>query len=226
MSHAPPSDRASYPDIRDPLFWELLDKAKPYSMLSVERLYHIYKSVEYVTRHGIAGDFVECGVYLGGAVMLAAETLSRLGSNTRRIFLYDTFKGFPEDVRDVALTGEVLTRQAWVTEPFRDQVLANLARTTYPSGNFVLVEGPVEQTIPGACPDRVALAHLDTDYYESTKHELIHLWPRLVQGGVLIIDDYGHFEGCRRAADEYFQEFKPRILLNRIDYTGRSGVKL
>jgi hypothetical protein len=220
------SDQASYPDIRDPLFWELLEKSKPYSMLSVERLYHIYKSVEYVCRHDIAGDIVECGVYLGGAVMMAAEALSRLGSVTRRIFLYDTFEGFPDGVRDVALTGEVLTRQAWVTEPFRDQVLANLARTTYPAEKFVLVEGPVEQTLPGTCPNRSALVHLDTDYYQSTKHELIHLCPRLVQGGVLIIDDYGHFEGCRQATDEYFAEYKPKILLNRIDYTGRSGVKL
>jgi hypothetical protein len=85
--------------------------------------------------------------------------------------------------------------------------------------------GP-EAVAAGTCPERIALVHLDTDYYQSTKHELIHLCARLVQGGVLIIDDYGHFERCRQATDEYFAEYKPKFLLSRIDYSGRSGVKL
>ena len=64
---------------------------------------------------------------------------------------------------------------------------------------------------------------LDTDWYESTRHELTHLYPRLVVGGVLIIDDYGHWESARKAVDEYVEN--TRILLNRIDYSGRIGVK-
>jgi hypothetical protein len=66
---------------------------------------------------------------------------------------------------------------------------------------------------------------LDTDWYESTKHELVHLYPRLSPGGVLILDDYGHYEGARRAVDEYFEQVGERPLLTRVDYTGRVGVK-
>jgi len=71
--------------------------------------------------------------------------------------------------------------------------------------------------------DRISLLRLDTDWYESTRHELVHLYPRLAPGGVLIIDDYGHFEGARRATDEYFAD--DPLLLARIDYTGRMAVK-
>jgi predicted kinase len=66
---------------------------------------------------------------------------------------------------------------------------------------------------------------LDTDWYESTYHELVHLFPKLVKGGVIIIDDYGHWKGAREALDQYFKEQNVQILLNRIDYTGRIGIK-
>ena len=79
--------------------------------------------------------------------------------------------------------------------------------------------------LSAAAPDEVAVLRLDTDWYESTKHELVHLYPRVSPGGVLILDDYGHYEGARRAVDEYFEEVGGRPLLSRIDYTGRVGVK-
>jgi O-methyltransferase len=88
-----------------------------------------------------------------------------------------------------------------------------------------LVAGPVEETLPAAAPDELALLRLDTDWYESTRRELDHLYPRLAEGGVLIVDDYGHWEGARRAVDEYFAENGPMPLLARIDYTGRIAVK-
>src|SRR3546814_12950692 len=87
------------------------------------------------------------------------------------------------------------------------------------------VEGKVEETVPEHTPDTIALLRLDTDWYSSTKHELHHLYPRLAQGGVLIIDDYGHWAGCRRAVDEYLLNIKPTPLLCRIDYTGRICIK-
>jgi O-methyltransferase len=70
------------------------------------------------------------------------------------------------------------------------------------------------------------LLRLDTDWYDSTRHELVHLFPRLSQGGVLIIDDYGHWKGARQAVDDYLKESGTRLLLNRIDYTGRIAVKV
>ena len=84
----------------------------------------------------------------------------------------------------------------------------------------------MEETIPTHIPHAISLLRLDTDWYESTKHELTHLFPLLSPGGVIIIDDYGHWQGAKKAVDEYFEENKIKILLNRIDYTGRIGVKL
>jgi hypothetical protein len=84
----------------------------------------------------------------------------------------------------------------------------------------------VEDTIPREAPAEIAILRLDTDWYESTKLELIHLYPKLSIGGILIVDDYGHWEGARRAADEYIRENKLVILFQRIDYTGRIAVKI
>ena len=101
-------------------------------------------------------------------------------------------------------------------------VQTNLQQTGYPMDLVRFIEGPVEETIPANIADAIALARIDTDWYESTKHELIHLYPRLSPNGILIIDDYGHWHGARKAADEYFEG---KLFLNRIDYIGRLGVK-
>ncbi len=95
----------------------------------------------------------------------------------------------------------------------------------YPAERVHVVRGRVEETLPEAAPEHIAVLRLDTDWYISTRHELQHLYPRLVDGGVLIIDDYGHWQGARRAVDEYFRDEAPPLLLNRIDYTGRVAVK-
>ncbi len=89
-----------------------------------------------------------------------------------------------------------------------------------------MIKGKVEETIPHDIPEKISILRLDTDWYESTYHELVHLYPRLVKGGVLIIDDYGHWQGARKAVDQYFQENNIPVLLNWIDYTGRVAVKI
>ncbi len=97
--------------------------------------------------------------------------------------------------------------------------------TGYPKEKIHLIKGKVEDTIPENIPKEIALLRLDTDWYESTKHELIHLFPLLKPNGILIIDDYGHWEGARKAVDEYISDNNIHILLNRIDYSGRISVK-
>ena len=186
-------------------------------------------------RRGIVGDVVECGVWKGGSMMAVAEMLTRLGDTGRDLHLFDTFTGMSEPSQhDVSFRGdsasETMKRQReedpsfqWCGSPL-DEVRHNMLATGYPRERVHFVEGMVEQTIPGSAPDRIALLRLDTDWYESTRHELVHLFPRLVDGGVLIIDDYGHWQGARRAVDEYFAENNVAMLLNRLDYTGRIGI--
>jgi hypothetical protein len=106
-----------------------------------------------------------------------------------------------------------------------DDVRANMTSTEYPSDSIEYMKGKVQDTIPGVLPSPIALLRLDTDWYESTRHELEHLYPQLVPGGVLIIDDYGHWEGCREATDEYLARLKVVPLLHRIDRLGVIGIK-
>jgi O-methyltransferase len=165
---------------------------------------------------------------------MAALTLLQ-GCGRRHIWLYDTFEGMPPPgAHDRNLRGEnaegllaATPREvgapgvwAWAT---LDDVRANLEGTGYPPEMIRYVAGRVEDTIPLHAPEHLALLRLDTDWYKSTRHELEHLWDRLVPGGVLLIDDYGHWEGARRAVDEFFAQ-RP-VLLARTDYTGRLVLK-
>jgi O-methyltransferase len=217
------------PDL-EPEFVALYERCAPATMTSIERMYALYQAVRHVHAADIPGDVVECGVWRGGSSMLAALTLDSLGDRERSVWLYDTFEGMPPpaDV-DRSITGEhaaaLLGRPGPAGEDTRalaslEEVRANLAATGYPSDRLQFVEGKVEDTIPAVAPERISVLRLDTDWYESTRHELEHLWPRLSPGGVLIVDDYGHWQGARRAVDEFFATLEP-VLLHRIDYTGR-----
>jgi O-methyltransferase len=117
------------------------------------------------------------------------------------------------------------TSFVWAYSPL-DEVKQNLRDTGYQEDQVVFVKGKVEDTIPRDAPERISLLRLDTDWYESTYHELVHLYPRISVGGVLIIDDYGHWAGARQAMDQYIAENHAKLLLHRIDYTGRIAVKL
>lgn len=225
-------------DIKETEFWNIYELCKPYTMTSVERMYALYRAALYVLDSDIKGHFVECGVWRGGSSMLIAKMLANRGITNRRMYLYDTFEGMSEPTtNDVDIEGKDASYLLKVNEDNKQDSMVwcladltdvknNLGLTGFSDQNIVYVKGKVEETIPGTIPqDEIALLRLDTDWYESTKHELIHLYPRLKQNGVLIIDDYGHWEGCKKAVDEYLQENKVNILLNRIDYTGRIGIK-
>lgn len=219
----------------DPVFFDLYRACSPYTMTSIERMYAIYTAINYIVKHNIAGDIVECGVWRGGSCMMAIFQLQRLGDTSRKVYLYDTFKGMPVPTEaDVRHDGQRIAdrwetqkegdHNAWDYASFED-VKHNVQSTGYPESHIHYVQGRVEDTIPAQLPGAIALLRLDTDWYESTKHELIHLYPLLVSRGVLIIDDYGHWRGSRDAVDEYMKEQNLPLLLHRLDYTGRVAVK-
>ncbi len=217
-------------------FTDLWERIRSYTMISVERAYALYSAVHYVVKAGIPGDFVECGVWKGGAAMLMALTLLELEETDRSLYLFDTFQGMTPPTEDdkVAYTGQPVQQKweedlrgeknnfGWWAIP-RQEVAANILTTGYPESRLITVEGDVLQTIPQKSPETIALLRLDTDWYESTLHELNYLYPRLKAGGVLLLDDYGHFTGARKAVDEYFADTP--VFLHRDDYTGRSLVK-
>lgn len=224
-----------YPDIEKD-FWKYYNTCKPYTGSSVERLYSLYKSIEYIIQNNIPGDFVECGVWKGGVPMFIANVLLKNGINNRKIYLYDTFEGMSEPAaQDVDFRGNDAKQlmadskktagdSVWCYSSF-DEVSRTMKKTGYPIENIILVKGKVEETIPENSPATICLLRLDTDWYDSTYHELKHLFPLLATKGILIIDDYGHWEGARKAVDTYFKEQNQKLLLNRIDYTGRIAIK-
>ena len=213
---------------------ELYRRVDDYTMTTPPRIYALARAVEYVAAREIPGAIVECGVWRGGSMMAAALTLLRLGVIDRDLYLFDTFMGMTppsdEDVRGSGeraadlLAAEGPESDIWAIaslEDVRDAVLG----VGYPVERIHFVKGPVEETLPARAPDEIALLRLDTDWYASTKHELVHLYPRLARGGVLILDDYGYWQGARRAVDEYLSERNVPLLLNRIDNTGRLALK-
>jgi O-methyltransferase len=203
---------------------------------SLERLYSLYKAVLHIETHNIPGAIVECGVYKGASPMMAAYVLNGLKSFERKIYLYDTFEGMtPAGENDIELaTGKkardifrLIGLKDWKdwSAATLDEVRENTELTSYPKENFIFIKGKVQETLPAQAPEKIALLRLDTDWYESTYHELTHLFPRLSVGGVLILDDYGHWKGAKDAVDQYFKETKHKIFLQRIDYTGYCGIK-
>lgn len=226
-----------------PLEVEILERVRPYTMTSSERLVALMDATSHVVRREIPGALVECGVWRGGSVLATIEILLRLGVRDRDVYLYDTFQGMTqpgeldtspfEQERSALASWKRYQHQGrrawdWFFRPdifSLDQVRDLLCDTGYPGERIHFVVGPVEETLPENAPSGIALLRLDTDWYESTRHELVHLYPRLSHSGVLIIDDYGHWEGARRAVDEYFANEAQPPLLSRVDYTGRMGIK-
>lgn len=218
----------------------IVERAVGFTLTGIPRLQALVDAVRYCVKRNVPGAFAECGVWRGGSVLAMVLTLQELGRTDRDIYLYDTFEGMTaptaEDVssldppaldtwNEAQRRGDQPWPELFDPELFNEEaVRATVLSTGYPRERVHLVKGPVEETLPRHTPDALALLRLDTDWYESTRHELEHLYPRLVDGGVLIIDDYGHWEGARRAVDEYFAASVP-LLLNRIDYTGRMAVK-
>lgn len=231
ISYVPPEDLElkPFPDLSE-AERQIVSSVKPFTMTSVERIVSLINAVSYISDNKIEGDIAECGVWRGGSMMTVALTLVAHNDTSRELFLYDTYEGMsaPTDF-DKSFDGvsaEAQMREEagkWCYASIED-VRQNILSTGYPKEKIHLVKGKVEDTIPQTLPKKLSLLRLDTDWYESTKHELDHLFPLIASEGVLVIDDYGHWQGARRAVDEFFAERKQKIYLHRIDYTGRIAV--
>lgn len=217
-------------DIMDADARETASKVRDYTMLNPEKLYAFIETVRYISKNNITGTIVECGVWRGGAIMAAALTLLQLGDTRRKFYLYDTFTGMtrPTD-RDKAidgtgnidLPGHFEKRQTgkdssdWCYAN-TEEVRRNLSTLSYNPDNFILVEGKVEDTLPDTLPGPISILRLDTDWYDSTKHEMIHLMPLLEPKGVLIVDDYYRWAGNKEAVDEYLEQHNIPMLMVRV----------
>lgn len=216
---------------------ELIQLARAKTMTSHERMVALIHAVDYLEKHKIEGDFVECGVWKGGSMLIAGKRLLHHNSTSRNLFLFDTFEGMsnPTDHDISAVENEKASDlldkfektsgdNIWCYST-EQEVAKTMSDSGYPTSKIHLIKGKVEDTLPHKSVNKIALLRLDTDWYESTKHELETLYDLLVPGGILIIDDYGHWSGARKAVDEFIEKRHLKLFLNRIDYTGRIAIK-
>ncbi len=218
----------------------IVERALPYTMTGVARLTALVDAVRYCVRSDVPGSIAECGVWKGGSILAALLTLQQMGIEDRDVYLYDTFDGMTEPTEhDVSRYDEPALKEWERVRKVGDRLYSGLfddptvsigsvgdlvGSVGYPAERLHLVQGPVEETLPSHSPGGLAILRLDTDWYESTLHELTHLYPLLADRGVLIIDDYGHWDGCRKAVEEYFPP-EEAPLLTRIDYAARIAIK-
>lgn len=216
--------RKIFPDLIEPEFSRVYETWKSATLLSTERAYNLFQVARYVAANQLAGDFVECGVLLGGASIMLAMFAEQFGLRDRKHYLFDTFCGSIKPTVEIDYADRRIPFIKWPS--FRHIVDKNIARCGIDSSRFVVVEGDVHETLPYKELSSISVLRLDTDDYESTLHELRTLYPLLAPFGVLIIDDYGHYKGARKAVDEYFASIGVAPLLQRVDYTGRCALKL
>ena len=209
----------------------LINSIGDYSLTPLVRRWNLIKSLHYINQNKLEGDIVECGIWRGGNLFLAKKIQDLYYKNIKRTFYgYDTFEGMPEpSVYDgekiVQIYKNFLKKGERWTEASLDDVENSIKKLFLSLDDFNLVKGKVEDTIINKknLPSKISLLRLDTDFYESTKVELEILYPLLVQKGVLIIDDYGDFIGCRKAVDDYF--FDKNVLMISIDKSCRIIIK-
>jgi O-methyltransferase len=210
----------------------LYGKVKPFTLGEPIAVQTTATIVEYLVKGAIPGAIVECGVWRGGMMMAAAHTLLKLGDTSRDIFLYDTFEGMPEPTEaDENFWGappfdsseEDRSSGAKPLEASLEDVKRALYSVGYPRERIHFIKGRIEETAPETMPECISFLRLDTCFYESTHHELVHFFPRLSSRGILHIDDYGLWKGCRQAVDEYMQQKHLTLFFARI---GRHGARV
>ena len=211
---------------------KLINISSKFSMTGHQRMYLLSQAILNAKNNKLEGDFVECGVWRGGNILLY-KLLNDFYKLNKKIFAYDTFEGktSPEDV-DIDYRGKSAHKHLLENKKSEnlpnihcfstiDSVKKNILKYSNLK-NINFIAGPVEKTLllEKNLPKKISVLRLDTDFYVSTKIELEILYPRLIHGGVLIIDDYGHWQGCQQAVDEYFSKDFVTSRFERLDYTG------
>ena len=216
--------------------YQLINLIKKYSMTTEIRMYNLLQSLRQIKYKNIPGDYVECGVWKGGNIMLIKKFLENENIENKKIYAFDTFEGMPDpDKNDFDLAKNVSasallnndkdkTSNLWGFCSLED-VKKNLTKNLKDTHNIYFIKGRVEETlnVKENIPEKISLLRLDTDWYSSTKKELEVLYEKVSPGGVIIIDDYGHWGGAKKAVDEFFKD--KYVWMHYVDYACRLIIK-
>jgi O-methyltransferase len=225
--------RGALPDHYDEEARQTIRAVRDWTMTSHEKLFALITATRYVVDQRVPGAVVECGVWRGGSMQAVARTLLARGVGDRDLHLFDTFEGMPPPTEKDRRVDGAAAAQLLETKPKEakvwaiaslDDVRDGMAETGYPAERVHFHPGLVEETVPDEAPEQIALLRLDTDWYDSTRHELEHLYDRVPSGGVVLLDDYGYWEGAREAVDEFVSATGARLLLVPMG-SGRIAVK-
>lgn len=191
------------------------------TMIGLRRLDDLHDCIRDVLQRGVPGDFIETGVWRGGATIFMRAALEAYGDTTRRVWVADSFQGLPQpDPRYPADSGNTLWNDSRLAASV-DEVKANFARYGLLDDRVRFLVGWFRDTLPSAPIDRLAILRLDGDLYESTMDGLRSLYPKLSVGGYIIIDDYQvEALGCRQAVDEFRAEHGITDPIQVIDWAG------
>lgn len=209
---------------------QLFSKVFPYTMAGYRRLSNVYALAYHAEKEKLLGDFVECGVWKGGCSAVMAFVADTFTSG-RKIWLFDSFEGLPEPTREDGVlartyAGERIEGRMRSIDkcvgPLEDVKKIFFEILQIPKESVVIKKGWFQDTLPVSKNEmgKIAILRLDGDWYESTKVCLENLYDKVVPGGYVIIDDYGHWEGAKRALEEFFQKRNIKPELTKIDYTG------
>ncbi len=210
---------------------KLINSIDEYSLTPLVRRWTLIKSLHYINKDMIEGDIVECGIWRGGNLFLAKKIQDTYYKDIKRsLYGYDTFEGMPEpSTHDGLRVNKVYQEFKRRNEPWTkaslEDVISSSKKLFSNTDDLIFVKGKVENTLveKNNLPEKISLLRLDTDFYESTKIELETFYPLLSKRGVLIIDDYGDFPGCRKAVDEYFLD--RNVLMVGVDKSCRVIIK-
>lgn len=201
---------------------DILATCKQYSMIGNDRMLFNMKSVDTIEADNIEGDIVEIGVWKGGSMLSMIMKYETYKKYDRTFYLYDTFTGMTlpstidRDLQDKSASDILFQEHIRCFAPY-EMVKSNIDRhTRYPHIQYIVGDICQNTTFP---KNEIALLRLDTDWYESTKVELETFYPRVKKNGIVIVDDYGHWKGCKQAVDEFLVKH-PEISIQKIDYTG------
>lgn len=171
------------------------------TMVGVPRLFNIADCLTSAVEDGVPGGFAECGVWRGGACIMAAATLATLGVD-RPVWVCDSFQGVPPP--SAPEDGKANLHRFPQLSVSAAAVKANFERYGLMSDRVQFVEGWFADSLPGPVGD-LAVLRCDGDLYSSTRDILTGLYDRVQPGGFVIVDDYG-WHGCTKATDEFRAE--------------------
>jgi len=195
---------------------QVVHKVKGYTAVFVPRLVALYKLSDEVNRLSLPGDFVECGVYNGGSAAIMASFCEKTEPK-RNIWLFDSFEGLPKPTE--ADGYEAPPYEGWCHGDL-EKVKRIFRKLSIPESRVHIVKGWFQDTFPTVEIPQIAILHIDADWYESVKLCLEKFYDCVQPGGYIVLDDYGDWQGCKIAADEFIKSRALDVKLIQVDYTG------